>query len=97
METCAPAERGAARRAHAVAPSAPPSPPLPLTPRSIKKLYAYINPKNNTKAPLIADDVYQAVLSNAAQLDAAMEYSRDYDYDYFGFKARLRARGGAGA
>jgi hypothetical protein len=58
---------------------------------SINLLHEYVNPKNNTKAPLIAEDVYAAVIENAAVLDAAMEYSRDYDYDYFGFKAR-RAR-----
>ncbi len=30
-------------------------------------------------------------MDNAAQLDAAMDYNRDYDYDYFGFKTLERS------
>jgi len=30
-------------------------------------------------------------MANAEQLDAAMDYSRDYDYDYFGFKTLERS------
>jgi len=37
-------------------------------------------------AQLIADGVAEFVMANAAVLDAAVDYTRDYDYDYFGFK-----------
>ena len=30
-------------------------------------------------------------MANAEQLDAAMDYARDYDYDYFGFKTLERS------
>jgi ribonucleotide reductase alpha subunit len=30
-------------------------------------------------------------MEHAAELDAAMNYSRDYDYDYFGFKTLERS------
>ena len=30
-------------------------------------------------------------MANAEQLDAAMDYSRDYDYDYYGFKTLERS------
>jgi len=37
-------------------------------------------------ACLIAEDVWTFVSENAAELDAAMSYDRDFEYDYFGFK-----------
>jgi ribonucleoside-diphosphate reductase alpha subunit len=37
-------------------------------------------------AQLISDAVAEFVKENAAALDAAVDYKRDYDYDYFGFK-----------
>ena len=58
---------------------------------TVADLYNYIDPKTNTKAPLIADDVYEIVQKNADQLDSAIIYNRDYDYDYFGFKTLERA------
>lgn len=58
---------------------------------TVADLYNYIDPKTNSKAPLIADDVYEIVQKNADQLDSAIIYNRDYDYDYFGFKTLERA------
>jgi ribonucleotide reductase alpha subunit len=37
-------------------------------------------------AALISDEVAAFVLGGAEELDAAIDYKRDYDYDYFGFK-----------
>jgi len=37
-------------------------------------------------APLLSDHVWEFVRDNAAAIDAAIDYNRDYDYDYFGFK-----------
>jgi len=42
--------------------------------------------KQDRAAALVSDDVWEFVESNAAQLDAAVQYERDFDYDYFGFK-----------
>merc|ERR1719502_2620751 len=42
--------------------------------------------KQGRVAALIAKDVYEFIEANAEQLDAAIDYSRDYGYDYFGFK-----------
>ncbi|HOU46397.1 MAG TPA: ribonucleoside-diphosphate reductase subunit alpha [Chitinophagales bacterium] len=54
--------------------------------RIIEELYNYIDPKTNTKAPLIADDVFEIILNNKDRLDAAIVHHRDYNYDFFGFK-----------
>jgi ribonucleoside-diphosphate reductase alpha chain len=49
-------------------------------------LYNYIDPKNNLKAPLLADDVHEIIVANAELLDSTIIYDRDFGYDYFGFK-----------
>jgi len=48
-------------------------------------LFEY-NDKQGRPAALLAEDVYKFVEGNAARLDAAVDYKRDFDYDYFGFK-----------
>jgi ribonucleoside-diphosphate reductase alpha subunit len=50
-----------------------------------RMLYEYTD-KQGRSACLIAEDVYDFVKANAQQLDAALDYTRDYGYDYFGFK-----------
>jgi ribonucleotide reductase alpha subunit len=50
-----------------------------------RMLYEYRD-KQDRPAALISDEVWEFVQSNAAELDAAVEYQRDFDYDYFGFK-----------
>lgn len=55
------------------------------------KLFNYVNPKTNEKAPLIADDVYDIILENAELLDSTIIYDRDYNFDYFGFKTLERS------
>ena len=54
-------------------------------------LHAYLHPKTGAPAPLIADDVYEIIEKNAARLDAAIHYERDFDFDYFGFKTLERS------
>eukprot|EP00411_Alexandrium_monilatum_P020828 CAMPEP_0175207256 /NCGR_PEP_ID=MMETSP0093-20121207/13019_1 /TAXON_ID=311494 /ORGANISM="Alexandrium monilatum, Strain CCMP3105" /LENGTH=817 /DNA_ID=CAMNT_0016500415 /DNA_START=24 /DNA_END=2477 /DNA_ORIENTATION=- len=49
-------------------------------------------------APLISESVWAFVRQCSEELDAAVDYSRDFDYDYFGFKTLeksylLRAQG----
>lgn len=59
--------------------------------RTIHDLYHYVDPKNEKKAPLISEEVYQIVQENAEILDAAIIYDRDFGYDYFGFKTLERS------
>lgn len=54
--------------------------------QTIKDLYEYIDPKTGKNAGLIADDVYEIVMTNAPELDSAIIYDRDFQFDYFGFK-----------
>ena len=59
--------------------------------KTIEELYNYIDPKTNTSAKLIADDVYDIVMANAQILDSTIIYDRDFGYDYFGFKTLERS------
>jgi ribonucleoside-diphosphate reductase alpha chain len=49
-------------------------------------LYHYVNPKNGKKSPLLADDVFEIIATNADVLDSSIIYDRDFQFDYFGFK-----------
>jgi ribonucleoside-diphosphate reductase alpha chain len=49
-------------------------------------LYQYINPKTNSYAPLISDELYNLVIANKDLINGWIDYNKDYDYDYFGFK-----------
>ncbi|WP_459212718.1 ribonucleoside-diphosphate reductase subunit alpha [Aquimarina rhabdastrellae] len=57
----------------------------------VKDLYAYVNPRTNKEAPLIADDVYEVIMANKDRLDSTIIYNRDFGYDYFGFKTLERS------
>jgi len=50
-----------------------------------RTMYEY-HDKQGRSAALLADDVWGFISSNAAELDAAIDYTRDFGYDYFGFK-----------
>lgn len=54
-------------------------------------LYTFVNPRNNKKSPLIADDVYDIIQNNKEEIDSRIIYSRDFNYDYFGFKTLERS------
>jgi ribonucleoside-diphosphate reductase subunit M1 len=58
---------------------------------TIERMYRHVNKRNNQKSPLVADDVYQIIMKNAARLDAEIVYDRDFDYDYFGYKTLERS------
>ncbi|KAL9252883.1 Ribonucleoside-diphosphate reductase large subunit-like protein [Drosera capensis] len=58
---------------------------------TIKDMYNHFNERSGLKAPLIADDVYEIIMQNAAWLDSEIIYDRDFDYDYFGFKTLERS------
>ncbi|KAJ7451685.1 ribonucleotide reductase alpha subunit [Mycena latifolia] len=57
----------------------------------ISDLYNYVNPKTRKPASLIAKETYEVVMANAATLDAAIIYNRDFSYNYFGFKTLERS------
>ncbi|KAE8722336.1 Ribonucleoside-diphosphate reductase large subunit [Hibiscus syriacus] len=58
---------------------------------TVKIMYNHFNERSGLKAPLIADDVYEIIMKNAARLDSEIIYDRDFDYDYFGFKTLERS------
>jgi ribonucleoside-diphosphate reductase alpha chain len=53
---------------------------------TMKRLYTYVDPKTGENAPLISKETWRIVQANAAELDEAIIYDRDFGYDYFGFK-----------
>ncbi|KAJ7851639.1 ribonucleotide reductase alpha subunit [Mycena olivaceomarginata] len=57
----------------------------------ISDLYHFVDPKTRRAASLIAKDTYDVVMANAATLDAAIIYNRDFNYNYFGFKTLERS------
>ncbi|MHA7131966.1 ribonucleoside-diphosphate reductase subunit alpha [Algoriphagus namhaensis] len=58
---------------------------------TMKRLYTYINPKTGANASLIDMEVYGIIKKNAAKLDAAIDYKRDFGYDFFGYKTLERS------
>ena len=58
---------------------------------TVKQLHAYVDPKTNEAAPLVADWFADFVSLNAAKLDAMIQHSLDYRLDFFGFKTLERA------
>ncbi len=58
---------------------------------TMKKLYLYVDKKNDKKCPLLADDVWQVIEDNAEVLDSTIIYDRDFGFDYFGFKTLEKA------
>ena len=57
---------------------------------TIKKLYEFVD-VNNNKYKLIHEDVMKVVEENKEELDAMVDYKRDFLFDYFGFKTLERA------
>lgn len=58
---------------------------------TIKDMYMHFNKRSGLMAPLVAEDVYEIIMKNAARLDSEIIYDRDFDYDYFGFKTLERS------
>ena len=53
---------------------------------TMKRLYQYVDPKTGQNAPLISKETWKVIKTNAAELDEAIIYDRDFVYDYFGFR-----------
>ncbi len=58
---------------------------------TMQKVYNYVNPKTEQKAPMISDEVYKIIQENADRLDSTIIYDRDFGYDFFGFKTLERS------
>ncbi len=58
---------------------------------TMKRLYTYVDPKTGQNAPLISKETWKVVKENAAELDEAIIYDRDFGYDYFGFRTLERS------
>ena len=58
---------------------------------TMKRLYTYVDPKTGQNAPLISKETWKVIKDNAAELDDAIIYDRDFSYDYFGFKTLERS------
>ena len=56
-----------------------------------KILYSHVQPKNGQKCPLLSEHVYRFIQKNAAVLNSAIVYHRDFAFDYFGFKTLARS------
>lgn len=54
-------------------------------------LYNYVNPRTGKKAPLLSDETYNVIMTNAEKIDSTIIYNRDFGYDYFGFKTLERS------
>jgi ribonucleoside-diphosphate reductase alpha chain len=53
---------------------------------TMKLLYECRDARSGKTAPLLAQDVWDIISSNAELLDSTIIYDRDYGFDYFGFK-----------
>lgn len=53
---------------------------------TIEKLHKYIEPKTGEPAGMISDEVYDIIMKNKDELNAAVINDRDFNFDYFGFK-----------
>ena len=53
--------------------------------------FLLVNPKNGKAAGMISKETYEIVKDNAATLDSAIIYDRDFHYQYFGFKTLERS------
>ncbi|KDN41031.1 hypothetical protein RSAG8_07737, partial [Rhizoctonia solani AG-8 WAC10335] len=62
-----------------------------VDPIEITKKVIAVNPKNGRPAGMISKETYEIVQENAAALDSAMIYERDFHYNFFGFKTLERS------
>lgn len=57
---------------------------------SMTQLYSYQD-KHHKHSPLVSQELYDAVVAYPSELEAMVDYERDYLIDYFGFKTLERA------
>ena len=59
---------------------------------TMKEMYFYVNPRNGQKAPLLSDEVYEAIQANAEYLNSHIIYNRTDPLKH-GRSRRGRVRG----
>ncbi|CEP08349.1 hypothetical protein [Parasitella parasitica] len=57
----------------------------------IQKLYHHVHPKLKQPNPLISQELYNVVMTNADKIDAAIVPERDFAFNFFGFKTLERS------
>ncbi|NOT75631.1 MAG: ribonucleoside-diphosphate reductase subunit alpha [Cyclobacteriaceae bacterium] len=58
---------------------------------TMKRLYQHVDAKTGQNAPMISKETWKVIKANAAELDDAIVYDRDFSYDFFGFKTLERS------
>src|SRR6185295_18474291 len=58
---------------------------------TMKRLYTHVDAKTGQNAPMISKETWKVIKNNAAELDDAIIYDRDFGYDYFGFRTLERS------
>ena len=58
---------------------------------TMKRLYQYVDERTGANAPMISAQAMKVIQANAARLDEAIDYERDFNYDYFGFRTLERS------
>jgi len=58
---------------------------------TMKRLYTHVDAKTGQNAPMISKETWRTIKANAAELDDAIVYDRDFSYDFFGFKTLERS------
>ena len=58
---------------------------------TMKRLYQHVDAKTGQNAPMISKETWKVIKNNAAVLDDAIMYDRDFSYDFFGFKTLERS------
>ena len=58
---------------------------------TMKRLYQHVDVKTGQNAPMISKEIWKVIKANAAELDDAIFYDRDFSYDYFGYKTLERS------
>lgn len=59
--------------------------------KTMARLRNATHPTTKDPTPLLSEEVYDVIHKNAAKLDAAIVYDRDFEYDFFGFKTLERS------
>jgi len=54
-------------------------------------LHEHVDVTSGLASPMISDNVYDFIMSNAEVLDSALVFDRDFEFDYFGFKTLQRS------
>src|SRR5690606_5869799 len=58
---------------------------------TMKKLYDYADPKTGDHFSLISQEVFDLAVKYEKEIQAKIDFSRDFEYDYFGLKTLERS------